>query len=149
MIIPDVNLLLYAHNRDDARYVPASAWLRGLLTGEVPACFCWETINGFIRISTNPRAMPNPISLKDAFATVGDWFNSPSFLLLKPTDRHLEVLARVASDANASGPLFSDASLAALAIEHGATLATTDRDFRRFDGLKLLNPLKGQRLGRR
>lgn len=141
MILTDVNILLYAHNRADPRYDAASMWLRELLSSGTPACFCWETINGFIRVSTNPKAMPTPISLKDAFAVVRDWMGASNYLLLKPTDRHWGILTEVAAEANAVGSLFSDASLAALAIEHGATLATTDRDFRRFDRLRIVNPL--------
>jgi toxin-antitoxin system PIN domain toxin len=141
MILTDVNILLYAHNRADPRYDAANVWLGELLSGGTPACFSWETINGFIRVSTNPRAMPTPISLKDSFAVVRDWMRTPNYLLLKPTDRHWRILTEVAAGANAQGSLFSDASLAALAIEHGATFATADRDFRRFDGLKIVNPL--------
>jgi len=141
MIFPDINLLLYAHNQQDRRYIAASTWLKELLSGKTKACFSWETINGFIRISTNPRAMPSPISLDEAFTVAHDWMNAANFVLLTPTDTHFKIVKRVAKDANASGPLFSDANLAALAIEHGATFATTDSDFRRFDGLKLINPL--------
>ena len=143
MILPDVNILLYAHNKDDQKFGEASVWLKELLSGATTACFCWETINGFIRVSTNPKAMPSPITLEEAFTIVADWMAAKNSTLLQPTDRHLEVLRKTASDAGVRGSLFSDAVLAALAIDHGATLATTDQDFSRFDGLKIINPLAG------
>ncbi len=111
------------------------------MAGREPVCFCWKTINGFIRVSTNHRAMPTPIPLKTALALTSSWLNDANTLFLEPTDRHFEILEGVALGANAKGPLFSDAILAALAISHNATIASTDRDFRLFDGLKLIDPL--------
>ena len=140
MILPDVNLLLFAHNKLDERFESASRWFELLLSGTTTACFCWETINGFIRISTNPRATKTPLKLKDAFIIVTEWLEAPNAVVLQQTERHYEILKRIAIDAVARGPLFSDASLAALAISHDATIASSHSDFRLFPGLKLINP---------
>lgn len=141
MILPDVNMLIYAHNADDARYELANAWFQDLMTGETRACFCWETVNGFIRVSTNPRALPRPIPLYQAFSVVNDWLESANSLFLNPTSDHMVRLQQVAKKANARGPLFSDAILVTYAISHKATIASTDRDFRLFDGFRLFDPL--------
>lgn len=142
MILPDVNLLIYAHNEDSEQFERANEWFKELLTGKETACFCWETINGFMRVSTNHRAMPNPISLQAAFSAIENWLDQPNVLLLTPTKDHLSRLRQIAETAHAKGPLFTDAILATLAITHNATIASTDRDFRLFDGLKLINPLE-------
>lgn len=141
MILPDINILLYAYNELDERFDTAKEWLEQLLSGNTTACFCWETINGFIRISTSARGTISPIKLEDAFSIVNEWLEAPNAVVLSQTDRHLEILERIALDADSRGARFSDANLAALAISHNAIMASTDRDFRKFDGLRLLNPL--------
>jgi uncharacterized protein len=141
MILPDVNILIYAHNDSDERFERASSWFRSLMDGDDRVCFCWETINGFVRVSTSHRAMPRPIPLQKALSVVDNWLDSPNALLLEPLADHWMYLQKVALRANASGPLFSDAVLATFAISHNATLASTDRDFRLFDGLRLIDPL--------
>lgn len=141
MILSDVNILLYAHNEDSEHYEEASSWFEELLNGNQLACFCWETINGFVRISTNPRSAPRPFTLREAFSIVDEWLQKPNVLFLEPTREYRAILEKVCIDSNAVGNLFSDAVLAALAISHDATLASSDRDFRLFDGLKLINPL--------
>lgn len=141
MILPDVNLLLCAHNQADERFARASQWFERLMTGEENACFCPETIYGFVRISTNHRAGPRPISLERAFSVVDSWLTAPNALFLERASDFYDRLRRVAVAADAKGPLFTDAILAAYAMTHNATIATTDRDFRLFEGLKWINPL--------
>lgn len=141
MILPDVNLLLYAHNELDERFESASRWFENLMSGNTTVCFCWETIDGFIRISTNPRGTKTPIKLNEAFTVVAEWLRAPNTVILQQTDRHFEILEKIAIDADTRGPLFSDASLAALAISHNATIASSNRHFRLFESLKLINPL--------
>lgn len=141
MILSDVNLLVYAYNRSDERFPAASRWLSDLLNSDETACFCWETINGFIRVSTNSSAMPVPMSLGEAFAVVEDWLATPNSLLLKPTTDHFKILQVTSLEADSKGKQFSDAVLAAYAISHNATFATTDRHFRMFSRLKLIDPL--------
>lgn len=141
MILPDVNILIYSYNKGDARYPKASKWFEELMNSSERACFCWETINGFIRISTNPTAMPTAYSLKESHSIVRSWIESPNASILKPADDHLDIIQMVGTTANAVGRLHSDAILAAYAISHNATIASSDRNFRLFDGLKLINPL--------
>lgn len=141
MILPDINLLIYAHNEADVRYPAAKQWFEDLLNSNKSACFCWETLNGFIRISTNPAAMPKPLSLAQAFNTVQGWMEQPTFVLLTPRPDHMETLRRTAIDAEAAGKRFSDAVLAAYAISYNIRFASTDRHFRMFSKLKLIDPL--------
>jgi toxin-antitoxin system PIN domain toxin len=96
----------------------------------------------FLRISTDPRIRKNPFSLTEAASIVAEWLDRPMVTLLNPSERHWEILLGLMKQGQARGPLIMDAHLAALAIEHGATLATTDRDFTRFPGLRILNPLE-------
>lgn len=141
MILSDVNILLYAHNEDSEHYQAASVWFEELLNDNQFVCFCWETINGFIRISTNPKSAPKPFSLRESFSIVDEWLQKPNVLLLEPTREYRRILQKICIESNATGNLYSDAILAAIAISHDATIASTDRDFRLFDGLKLINPL--------
>jgi toxin-antitoxin system PIN domain toxin len=141
MILPDINVLIYAHNADDDRFAAADRWFNEILNGPDQLCLCWETINGFIRLSTSARVFRRPLTLQQAFSAVRYWLDIPNSVVLDKTPRHFEVLERTARAANARGPKFSDAVLAAIAIEHNATLATTDADFRRFKVLKFINPL--------
>ena len=141
MILPDVNLLIYAHNEADVRFPMAKQWFEDLLNSDKSACFCWETLNGFLRISTNPAAMPKPLSLAQAFDKVQGWMEQPAFVLLTPRPDHIDTLRRTAIDAEAAGKRFSDAVLAAYAISYNISFASTDRHFRMFSKLKLIDPL--------
>ena len=141
MTIIDANLLLYAYNADAPQQKASAQWLQKLLeSGEIVG-LPWVTIWAFIRISTNSRIWANPRSAKDAFAIVGEWLRLPSVVPLQPGPLHAQILEKLICDHGASGPLVTDAVLAALAIEHGALLASTDQDFRRFPELRWQNPL--------
>lgn len=111
------------------------------MTGTVPVGFCWPTILAFLRIATHPRAVVRPLSIAEARGIVDSWLAVPIAALVLPTERHWEILGGLLGSGQASGPLVSDAHLAALAIEHGATLVTNDRDFARFPGLRVEYPL--------
>ncbi len=102
----------------------------------------WVTVWAFLRIATNPAVFANPLSTAEAAAAVAAWLEQPSAGMLEPADRRWEILEDLLGRAQARGPLVMDAVLAALAIEHGATLQTTDRDFSRFPGLRWENPLQ-------
>jgi toxin-antitoxin system PIN domain toxin len=143
MILCDANLLLYAYNADSADHAKAKEWLESELSGQSLFCFSWQTITAFIRISTNRRAFPQPLSIVEAVEIVSDWLGRPQCRVLTETEQHWEILTGLLTKEKAVGPLVMDAHLAALAVEHGATLATTDRDFARFSGLKMINPLEG------
>ena len=99
------------------------------------------TLWAFLRSITNPRLFERPLTIAEASAHVSSWLAQPSAGILEPGERHWEILRQLARDGQATGPLVMDAALAAIAIEHGATLCTTDRDFARFPGLTWTNPL--------
>jgi toxin-antitoxin system PIN domain toxin len=141
VILVDANLLLYAYYPRAAQHAPARRWLEQALSGPDLVRFAWMTISAFLRIGTNPRAFERPLSFDEAAAAVKSWLDQPCAGILEPGERHWEILAEVASEGQAVGSLLTDAALAAIAIEHGAVLHTTDRDFARFPRLKYANPL--------
>ena len=141
MTIIDANLLLYAYNADAPQHVAAAKWLGALLDSSEPIALPWVTIWAFVRISTNLRIWPNPLEAKQAFAIVREWVSQPGVIILQPGPRHAELLERLVSEHVATGALVTDAVLAALAMENGGVLASTDQDFGRFSGLRWVNPL--------
>ena len=140
MILPDVNILIYAHNEASENHEKAKQWLEEKLKGSEIICFSWQTITAFLRILTNSKLFANPLTLKQAFEIVEQWLSRPNAVVLEPTANFMTIFQKIAVDGQANGALLMDAHLAALALEHGATLATTDRDFSRFDGLKIETP---------
>lgn len=145
MILVDANLLLYAYNSSSEEHDGAMKWVEAVFSGSEPVALVWPVLLAFIRISTNARAFPKPLSRAEAMIVVSEWLDRPQTVLIVPGDNHWDTLQRVSSLGKVSGPLFSDAHLAALAIEHGATLYTTDRDFARFPNLRFENPLDRKR----
>ena len=141
MILVDANLLLYAEDRLSLRHKKAVAWWDAQLSGTDPVCLCWTVLNAFVRISTNKRVFANPLALEDAVARVDSWFAQPCVHLVGPTDRHWEILRDLLVTAQAVGNLVTDAHIAALAMEHGCTLCSSDADFARFPRLKWHNPV--------
>jgi uncharacterized protein len=145
MTIVDANLLLYAYNADAPQQRIAAQWLAKLLGSGEMVALPWVTVWAFIRISTNSRIWANPRPAREAFAIVGEWLAQPGVVALQPGPLHTEILEKLVIDHGAAGPLVTDAVLAALAIEHGAVLASTDQDFRRFPEVRWLNPLSTDR----
>lgn len=141
MTVIDANLLLYAYDASSRFHARARSWLEETLSGVAPVGLPWVVLLAFLRISTNPRALSHPLAIEGATAIVSSWLEQPCVVPLLPGERHWEVLSGLLGPAQARGPLVMDAHLAALAIEHGAVLATTDRDFARFEGLRSVNPL--------
>ncbi len=141
MIILDVNVLLYAHDLDAPQNQVATTWLEQLFASSDVIGLPWQTISAFLRVSTDRRMPVHQKTLPQVFQLVREWLSQPGVVLVQPGPRHLELLERLAVDNYAVGPLVSDAVLAALAIENGATLASTDRDFSRFQNLRWINPL--------
>ena len=142
MILVDANLLLYAYDPRAAQHDASRLWLETALSSSELVRFAWLTLWAFLRISTNARVFERPLSITEAEALVSAWLAQPGAGLLEPGERHREILTGLMRSGQAAGPLVMDAALAALAIEHGATLCTTDRDFARFPGLKWINPLE-------
>jgi uncharacterized protein len=141
MTLLDANVLLYAYNADAPQQPLATRWLAKLLESGETIALPWVTVWAFIRISTNSRIWANPQPAREAFAIVGEWLAQPGVVSIEPGPRHTEILEKLVSDHGAIGPMVTDAVLAALAIEHGARLASTDQHFRRFPDLRWLNPL--------
>jgi toxin-antitoxin system PIN domain toxin len=141
LIIVDANILLYAHDSRSPRYERARAWLEDVMNGEEEVGLSLATLLAFLRVGTNPSLFPNPLTSDEAISVVTTWLDLQSVRLVQPTDLHWSTLEEVCRAGQARGPLLMDAHLAALALEHGATLCTTDRDFARFPRLKIFNPL--------
>ncbi|MGA2214954.1 MAG: type II toxin-antitoxin system VapC family toxin [Bryobacteraceae bacterium] len=142
MILLDVNLLLYAHNAGAPQHRGAAPWLRAMLTGAGTVAFSWQTILGFLRLATAPKLFARPLELDEAIGIVAVWLARDNVVIVDPAERHWRILSDLLPKSQVRGPLIMDAHLAALAIEHGATLCTNDRDFLRFPGLKVEFPLQ-------
>ena len=141
MKLPDVNLLLYAIDEGSARHEPARAWVEERLSGTETFAFSWVVLLAFIRLTTSPRVFQSPLSTSAALDLVDSWMTQPCAAVVHPTSRHASVLRDLLEPLGTAGNLTTDAHLAALAIEHGAELCSTDRDFSRFAGLRWANPL--------
>jgi hypothetical protein len=141
VILVDANLLLYAYHPRAEQHEASRIWLEATLSGSALVRFAWLTVWAFLRIATNPRAFARPLSASEAEAVVSSWLAQPSAGILEPGERHWDILRGLMREGQATGPLVMDAVIAAIAVEHGATLCTTDRDFARFSGLKWANPL--------
>lgn len=142
MIMPDINLLLYAYNPGAAQHAAARRWWEGLLREGERVGIAWAVILGFVRLSTTRGVLARPATTAEAISRVAAWLEQPGAFILSPGPRHLEVLARTLA-ATPGGPLTTDAHLAALAIESQAELHSNDADFARFPGLRWHNPLAG------
>jgi uncharacterized protein len=140
MIVMDANMLLYAYDEEDPRHAVVSPWFEAQMstTGDVGLSVL--AILAFLRISTDHRVFRQPRPVATALAIVESWLAHPTVRLLEPTRRHWTTLADLATSGQARGPQLMDAHLAALTIEHGATLATADRGFARYPGLRTIDP---------
>lgn len=142
MKLPDVNLLVYAANESAAQHEPARAWVEETLSGRETVALAWSVMIGFVRVITNPRVLQRPWDAEQALTVVEGWLAQPQVTVAHPTGRHLAVLRDLLLPLGTAGNLTSDAHLAALAIEHGATLCSCDNDFSRFAGLRWVDPLR-------
>ncbi len=141
MKLVDVNLLLYAVDASAPRHDKARAWLEEALSGSEALAFPWAVLLGFVRVATNPAAFDSPLSAEEALAYASGWLDQPVAITLAPSERHLAILGELLGPLGAAGNLTSDAHLAALAIEHGAELYSSDNDFARFAALRWVDPL--------
>jgi len=142
MIILDVNLLLYAVNRDAPLHLKARTWLESAIAGNEEIGLAWNVILAFLRLTTKPGLFRTPIRPERAFAIIAGWLDQPSVTIVHPGPRHLEIFRKMILPLGTAGNLTSDAHLAAMAIGHGAQLCSCDSDFARFPGLDWMNPLK-------
>lgn len=141
MRLPDVNLLIYAADEDARQHEQALDWIEATLSGVETVAFTWHTLVGFLRITTRSRGARDPWPVESALDVIDGWLAQPVATVVHPTDRHALVLRDLLAPLGAGGNLTSDAHLAALAIEHGATLCSHDNDFSRFPGLRWEDPL--------
>jgi uncharacterized protein len=141
VILVDANLLLYAYHPRAPQHEKSRAWFEAVLSGPDLVRFTWLTLWAFLRIATSPRAFDRLLSTSEAEAAISCWLAQPFAGILEPGERHWDILRGLVRDGQTTGPLVMDAVLAAIAIEHGATVCTTDRDFSRFSTLRWTNPL--------
>jgi toxin-antitoxin system PIN domain toxin len=141
MILPDLNLVLYAYNRGAIQHAQAVKWWETTLSSPRPVALCWAVILGFIRISTKSGIFREPLSVQAACGEVRAWLAQPQVIILDPGRRHGSIVFDNLERLGAAGNLTTDAHLAALAIEHQCELFSTDSDFKLFPGLHWTNPL--------
>lgn len=142
MKLPDANLLVYAADETAPRHERALEWVETTLSGPETVAFAWVAVIGFVRITTNPKTVAAPWSAAQALDVVDCWLAQPAATIVHPTHRHAAVLRDLLVPLGTGGNLTTDAHLAALAIEHGATLCSHDNDFSRFAGLRWVDPLR-------
>jgi hypothetical protein len=141
MLLPDVNVLVYAHRRDAPDHERHLAWLEGTINGDEAYGLADLVLSGFLRVVTHPRVFSPPSSLDDALAFAEALRSRPNCVPVAPGPRHWGLFASLCRRAGAKGNLVPDAYLAALAIESGSEWITTERGFARFPGLRWRHPL--------
>jgi uncharacterized protein len=141
VILVDANLLLYAYDTSSQHHEKARTWLERTIVDE-DVGLALTTLLAFVRIASGPAVFERPLTVAEAVAIVQEWLALRTVSLVEPTRRHWALLSEIAVAGQARGPLVMDAHLAVLAIEHGAVLYTTDRDFARFDGLRWRDPIR-------
>ena len=143
MLLPDVNVLIYAHFEDVvAEHSEYARWITQLATGPEPFALSVLVLSGFVRIATNSRIFDPPATLATAFDFVSSLVERPTARIVGPGPDHLPIFERLCREANATGKLVADAQHAAVAVEHGCTMVSTDSDFNRFTGLRWQHPLR-------
>jgi toxin-antitoxin system PIN domain toxin len=140
--LPDVNLLLYAIDADSPRYQTARPWVEGLFGGAETVALAWPVMLAFVRLTTKPQVMTRPFNIEEALDVVDGWLARPNVVVVHPTDRHARVLRELLTPLGTGGNLTTDAHLAALSIEHGAELCSSDADFSRVPGVRWRDPLR-------
>jgi uncharacterized protein len=142
LIVLDANILLYAYDSASSHHKQAREWVEQTFSHSPSIGIPWQIIAAFLRIATNPRLPGDRFSFEEAAEVVEQWLAQPNIRTLSPGDEHWTILRRMAIEGQARGPLVADAQLAALTVEYGGVLHTTDRDFARFPELRWTNPLK-------
>ena len=141
MILVDANLLIYAADRLSPHHSAAARWWREALEGNEPVAIPTDVLLAFLRIASDSKIVREVIPPERLLAAVLDWLSRPHVEEARPGERHWEILGRLLSDSKVRGADVMDAHLAAIAIDRGATLCTSDRGFSRFPGLQWRNPL--------
>lgn len=141
MILVDVNLLLYLKYKDMPQHPRAASWFEQAVRERWRIGLPWPSLLGFLRIGTSSRVYSQPMSITQAWEQVEEWLAMPGVWIPEPTERHAEILGQLLLSANAGAGLVADAHLAAIAIEHGLVVCSSDADFARFPGVRWVNPL--------
>jgi uncharacterized protein len=141
VILIDANLLIYAIDRDSPHHEQARPWLEQLLSGTTVVGLAWIVVLAFIRITTRPGVLGRPLSAEHAMAFVDGWLDQPYVNAVAPGEDHWRILRNLLRTTGTAGNLVADAHLAAIALEHGAAIYSTDHDFKRFPGIEHVNPL--------
>lgn len=144
MILPDINLLLYAHIDVFQEHRRARQWWNAIMNAEVPVALAEAVLFGFVRVATNPRAFRLPLPVESAIACVEGWLNHPNTRLLVQTPESAAIALALLRNLGTAGNLTTDVQIAALAIHYQATVCSRDTDFGRFEGLRWHNPLAGE-----
>ena len=141
MILTDVNVLIYAYRAEAVRHESYRRWLERMANADEAFALSGMVLSGFVRVVTHPRIFRPPSPVEDALGFAEDLLLQPNCIMIRPGPRHWSLFARLCRESGAKGNLVPDAYLAALAIEAGCELVTTDRDFARFKGLRWRHPL--------
>jgi hypothetical protein len=141
MILVDANLLVYAHDAAAAEHGLARAWFERVVNRPARVGLAWATLLAFVRLASNPAVVRSPVTPALAWARAAEWIQRDNVWIPHPGPLHAELLAALLSDGRITSRMVPDAHLAALAIEHGLTLCSSDGDFARFPGLRWENPL--------
>lgn len=141
MIIVDANVLIFAVDKDSPSHGRAHSWVEQAFSADEIVGLPWNVLLAFIRIATRAGILRQPLGIEAALGCVQAWLEQPVARIVTPTPAHFGVLAALLRDVGTAGNLTTDAHLAALAVEHGARICSADRDFLRFPGVELINPL--------
>ncbi|MGH3050483.1 MAG: type II toxin-antitoxin system VapC family toxin [Gaiellaceae bacterium] len=136
MLVVDANVLVYAVDSTSAHHRASAAWLDGALAEGEGVGFAWTALLAFLRVTTNAAVFDNAMAVDDATAQLERWLDAPAAVIVEPTPRHAALLRGLLLESGTAGNLVNDAHLAALALEHGATIVSFDRDFARFEGVR-------------
>jgi hypothetical protein len=143
MIIPDINLLLYAYDSASPFHTKAAVWWQSCLSGTEPVGLLHAVVFGFVRTATNARAFVNPMAPSEAAGHVRSWLEQPPVRVLEPGPDHVLQTLKLLETVGMAANLVSDAQMAVQAIDHGGVLHTADTDFIRFRGVRWFNPITG------
>lgn len=142
MIVPDLNLLLYAYDASSPDHTAAAAWWEGCMNGGETVGLPYVVLFGFVRLTTSARVFASPMPLASSIACLREWLQRPHVLAADGGPDHVSATLDLLREAGGTGNLTTDAQIAAVALHHGATIHTNDTDFARFRGVRIRNPLR-------